>query len=670
MTPARLVARQRPDDDYLEPLLRAKDSLANSFSELVTPVFRQHRTATADEMAAAREALKQRLLTRLSNLYDSSAIIQFMVDVDTELTGEEGKVTRRLYGTPLPKKVREGNGVRTSISLSSAKLALNQTSPAEPGLLTFVADTEDRAQESAESYVFLDLEFQGLNIEHEIAPGFDRYEASSWLSFVVPLAPRETSGMPWRADLGRFTLPLPLRALPTPPSMVVQTGEAAEGHVHGGEAASLRSLLQWNYAFTYAQDYHEPQDAIRLAVEFSVKQQDWHAADRDRLFEALAQFAATYPDVRRDLEQTLRSVGAGPVDQDTLDVARAAFLSFVRLVERVATAAATESGGNAPCRPAKPIGAAEPYRFTSVETSQTMDDSENAALLVGLTGKPPKGVGNPSVEIRDYQTERVESNYDYGFVFFRAKDGRKSYLTAAEGRRIAERRVTLPELDILARQDAWASARLSRNDGTLDPKGRPTSREFIYTTPQVRFANPLYPTLEVRDPIDISAIGALGGEPARRSLAAHLAAFFSALFQEASVPDCTLQVECRYDYAVNPTLSAVSLPVFFRPPRPFEIAHDAILPTDGYPSDPEVTAPAVCDLAAAVLDWAGAHRPSTTDGVLRFDMTIFSHLTETPKPLLCLSGPYLEVRRLDPPLGGSCSDFGPGGSHERTGRTR
>ena len=655
VTPARLVARKCGDADYLEPLLRAKDSLADSFSALVAPVFLQDRITTS-EMEAAHETFKQRLLVRLSDLYASTAIVQFKVDIDADLTGqEEGKVAPRLYGTPLPKEAQEETGVQTSISLSSAKLSLNRTSPAEPALLTFVAESEDRARGAAESYVLLDLEFQGLNIEHEIEPGFDRYEASSWLSFVVPLAPRERFGVPWRVDLGPFTLPLPLRALPTPPSMMAQTGKASikavrERDVDGGDAASLQSLLLWDYAFTYAQDYHEPQDEIHFAVEFSIKPQTSFGLDTDPLFEALAQFVTTYPDVQRDLEKTLRGVDASTADEETLKVARAAFLSLTRLVERVAGATAPGTGGMVPFRSTEGIGGAEPYCFTSVETSKTMDDLDNPALLVGLTGKPPEGVGDPFLEIPGYETERVEESHDYGFVFFASKDGKKSYLTAAEGRRIPERILTLPALDILARQDAWASAQLFRNDRTLDPNRRATNADFIYETPKVRFANPLYPTLEVSESIDISAIGANGKEPIRRSLAAHLAALFSALFEKTLVPDCTLQIECRYDYAVNPALSAVSLPVFFRPPRPFDIARDAIVPDDGCPSDPDVPVPAVCTLAAAVHDWASAHRPNLADGVLRFDITIFSHLSDTPKPLLRLPGPYVEVHHLDPPL--------------------
>lgn len=651
VSPAGLLG-QTEGKDYLNELLELKRSLAESISKMIIPVFRDEEVSDG-ERQAAQEAFRQQLLIRLANAYSTSAVIQFQAEVAADINGKESTQLPRLYGTPLPK---QGEDERAGdVALTSAKLTLKQTTEKDPALLTFLMQTRDTRSEDPSrpmrSYVPLDLWFQGTHIEHEIGslPGIEGYEASSWLSFVIPPRRDGDGNAPLRGDLGTFNVPLPLRVLPTPPSLVTQSGLASgtsrcdDGQTRPGSASSLDELLLWDYVLDYGEDYHQPQDDTHFEVQFNIEDPgDLLAEGVDPLFAALAEFVTVYPDVEKDLKDILRGIDANS-EPEQRERAAAGLVSFIQLVQGVAQAWQSENVLQG--RPGRfaVTGQGEPYAFKITESSIDKQNPDGEpALLVQLQGPPPAGIGDPLVGIEGYETEPVEFQDGYGFIF-KSKD-EETYLTAATGRTIPNRQVILPGMNILARQDAWASARLIRNKSLLpDEDGRETAAAFVYETPLVRFANACHPTLDVDRPVDIAQIGSADDTPETRTLVDHLAALFGKLFEKTTAPSCMLQLECRYGYALNAGLPSVSLPVFLRPPQVFDIEKEA-KPPDGCPGGYSASAPAVSNLASAIQEWFQEKQPSTMQGTLHFDLTIMSNLTVKPMPLVRLRNLYLEIR--------------------------
>lgn len=84
------------------------------------------------------------------------------------------------------------------------------------------------------------------------------------------------------------------------------------------------------------------------------------------------------------------------------------------------------------------------------------------------------------------------------------------YLTAADGQAIAQRTVVLGAMSVLQRQDAWATIQVKRNQVLA---GKPIADPFVYTTPKVRFAGPLFPTLDQDALIPLATIDPPTGIP-------------------------------------------------------------------------------------------------------------------------------------------------------------
>jgi hypothetical protein len=608
LSPEYAVPARALQVNALEPLLGAKEELATAFSRLVAPVFKSVEPIKPEEKSAAEELLRQRLLVRLSNLYDSAALVQFSTEVKSHFDGDGAP---RLYGKPEPKSA---SNQTPEVSFSSAKLSL--AGGATPSLLTFAAEIADQTSGLKESYLPLELEFKATHIEHEIDEGMDGYQPSSWLAFVTPPEPLIQ-------DLGGFNLPRLLRLGPTPPNLKHQAVDFGPRL----SPTSLASLLNWDYQFSYSQSYHEPQDKTKFEVTFGPAPEQWLDDEPNPLFNALVKFAAAYP----GLLQTLNNaIAKGEGEQE-------AFAAITALIDEVAVAARTVLIDTAVPTLSELANDAQKYAFTIDQKPIDLDQRAGAVLFLGIVGKPPEGVGEPSVQIEGYVTEPVvEEEYDFGFVFHHGDGETRNYLSAEAGRSIPERTVTLPGLNVLARENAALSAWVVRNENTIDPV-RKTSPEFIYESARSEPGFRVYPMIEIEDEIRIHEIGGT----ARRSLAQHLGTFWSALFAESSATQCILQLECSYGYRLdgNSILPAIRVPVLFRPPAPFQ------LPTQN--GQGTMIPAAVENLAKAMDDWAAQKQPSQTQAELSLDITIFTSSGEQT-PLLQLHNAVLAVSSLEP----------------------
>ena len=394
----------------------------------------------------------------------------------------------------------------------------------------------------------------------------------------------------------------------------------------------LSTATRWHYAFSYSLQVHDQHDEIRGTVRFNLVDRGLRlraAGGRD-MFDNLAQFTQVYPQVRSDLNDYLVPIDVDTTDKTQLANAQAALESAATMIDWLATSPPRFADSVHP--PALTASGDGSIAFTIAEGSAQIGGVDALTVTVTLTEALPAGAGAPLVEIPGYTCERQASTDPLAGVFaYTAPDG--TYLPAAAGMYIAARTFVLPDLDILERQDAKAEVYITRN-ADLVP-GKTIADEFVYTTPTVSFDQPLHPTLVVDEAINLATIFSTGPKaPVKRPLACQLAVLYDALFAQAGTDDVTLQATLYYDYAINPGLANVRLPVYLMPPTLTKLRDGGF----GTPLE-DVIAMQV----AGWNTWWQANAPETAAGSLALDLTVMSNLTARPMPILHLTGLYVPL---------------------------
>jgi hypothetical protein len=637
------TAGSGPRVDYLQKILDQKKLFAVSASKWMIPVYEGETT----DATAARAAFYQQLLTRLSNAYTTRAAIQFDAKVNATIVEPIATVNARLFGSVLD--ARAAGEARSEITLTSPKLAL-AVSDHTP--LPFLLMAPDQVEEDGAvvKAIDLDLTYDVTHLEHQIGElhGIKDYLASAWVSFVVPGETR-----PLSQSLGKFPVPMVLRAFPTSPAMASQAGSASNP---GGD---LPALTQWNYAFSYSLPYHYPQDRVHCTVEFNIKDRMTARAGFLDAFPQIAEFINVFPSVYADFVGLLQKIDATTDDPTLIQNGLIAVKSFIDLMERI-TRVLDGKALLVPSTPRRLSGAPSlTYTFFVEEGSVELDDPKEPgkkvrALLVSIVGEPPSGIGTPTVLIepgtyqaKPYASAECDGKARFCYVYY--DPATDTHLSAADGQKIGARSVALPGMDILQRQDAWATVYAKRNE--LLVPGRPTAEPFVYRTPDVQFANPLHPTLDWTNGINIAEIGST--HPVTRTLAGQLETLFNALFANfptgaGSNDRVTIQAEVTYDHSLADGVPPIGLPVFMQGGREIIVPPKASDTAEGEGAIP---------LAEMILGWDGAIRtwfdqkvPSSNAGTLRFDLAILSNLSRQPLPLLRLRGLFLPIEWINPPL--------------------
>jgi hypothetical protein len=604
--------------DYLERVLRAKKTLADWISALMIPLYKNK----SPEGDVVREAFRQQLLGRLSNAYSTRAGIQFRADA---WASGHDPIEPRLFGGVLDKAPASSG----DITLSSPKLPLRTAQDIALPILLGAPEALTRDGVVVGS-LELDLAWEPLSIEHQIAKpaGIDGYLASSWLSFVLPDASLSS-------DLGCFEVPLVLRSFPAGPAMTGQDGVAAVT-----DAATLAELTRWNYSFSWSLSFHYEQDRMHGTVEFNVSASGASAIPDD-LFPELAEFVTVYPQVRADLVTVLAGVDATTQAQDVLKNASVAAQAFVDLLERITVPPKNPHDALVFTPPPAALSSADDlrYEFQLAEgfaAQENPDGSPVRALLITLSGEVPPGIGEPVVLVdpgRYYPEPHPVADGALGFCY--REHGTDVYLTEADGQKIPGRTMVLPDLEVFQRQDAWAGARITRNEEIIP--GHDIADDFVYTTPVARFAGPMLPTLDWSVPVDLGRLGRATGP---RPLEQQFKTLFNELFSDDSGP-LTIEASLDYGYRLVADLDPIDLPVFFQPPTTVPVADRGL----GSPLDKMADA-----WAAAIRSWFEAAPPSGADGTLHCDLAILSNLTADPMPLFRLRNLYLHLTDVTPPL--------------------
>jgi hypothetical protein len=607
-TAAMQIVGVRKGINRLAELLVQKGLLATAVSKLMIPLYKLDKN---QEPAFVQSVYHQQLLTRLANAYDIKAGIQFRASVFAQGggAGQPPMLFGAVHDDP-PESDEEEDLRRSDITLTSPKLALEQNGSVPLPILLGAPETVTTDGAVAGS-VDLTLTWRPSAIEHQIAPaqGLGAYTASSWLSFVIPDSKLD-------APLGTCTVPIVLRAFPAGPVLTEQTGERTFE-----EATELADLTKWRYEASWSLPFHYVQDRVHGVIEFNVAPGAAAAAAPD-LFDALAQFTTVYPAIKADLDRFLAPIDAltslGP-EVDCADVSLQSFVEVLAIVNAAAAGAAGLALGD----PGPAAAGAANYGFEVIEGANS-----SGYLQITLESHGPAVVFEPVVNIPGYEADLVGEPPGLRRFIYRSKSGK--YLTQAEGQQIPDRTLVLPTVDVLQRQDAWATVWVTRNEQILEG-GPELADPFVYTTGKTKFSEPMLPSLESEHVIDIATIGPGGPD---RTLDLHLTELFRALFADVphEVTEVLIGAEASYLYSVLPGADPVELPIFFQPLLPVVIAK------------PGATLPELTNNWSDLIDlWRKGEQPVTAGARLHFDLTIFSSLTKNSMPLLRLRNLELAV---------------------------
>jgi LysM repeat protein len=589
--------------DYQAQLLACKKSLADTIRKQLTNILAT-QPATGTPLNDAEEQMYQQLLNNLTNAYTISAVIQFPVAVSAPYPGQGETIAPNLYGVPVTSKA-EGDTSDTSpvapYSVSTAKVALAGNTAS---FLTFMFNVNTPGNQS--SFEF-GLQYQVTHLEYGVkaVPGIADYKGSQWLNFVL---------QPAATAIGEVTVPVLLRAYPTPPSTLTQTFTQLT------PITTLQEAREWSYGFTYASS-HEAQDSIDAVVELNLRPLVsvlMAAEETPNLLHELTEFTHVYARIQQDLVLYLPQITRDTKTSDSNFInAQAAVIAFLQLIARISNAwpywQEAKNTFYAPNEVAQ-------VSFEFVVTEKSLEqDNPNTALVVALSSEEsiPAGLQWPLVSIEGYINVPDEPAASYTY------ENKNIPLTFSEAQKIPDRNVTFTALDILQFQNAWASVSLKRNAELLP--GIPTNSDFVYQTPFVSFANRLVPLLSCDQPIDIATMNS-SGTVQQATLLQHLVNLFSTLFEGDTSSEELIKLGCTYYYAINTAiiLPEVQVPVLLATPFDLSVPSDYTVPPGGCPESELDEGPLVCVLNSAIQQWLLTNVPLTTNGRFVFSIVLFS----------------------------------------------
>ena len=636
----------QPTNPY-ETILAAKKLLADSISARVVNVF---ETASPDAgLADAAETFRQQLLVNLTAAFTVDVLMQYPVEVTNSQYAATDPFAPQLFGKPVTQNPDDPEAVeqKDAYSFSTGKFSLAKRPTGTH--LTFSFDT-NREQQGRDGSQFddvftIDLFHQLNALEHEIHPvsGIRGYLASSWLTFVLPDSFEAVGDQTLLVPLGTQTIPVPLRAYPTPPSLSEQTfiphakQFAGDGNLlaTNNEDQLLRARL-WNYRCQY-EYVGAAHDKILADVKLNVPaesmvQAQFNDLDSPDLFASLVQFTAAYPGIAKDLDQYLAK-GIEPGKAWT------AITSFAWLAQRTANAWRS-------WQPDRELFATAPPEYHFVIAQHAEMKHEVNALVVSVTADGDSRLPSvPRVEIAGYKTEPLKwPTADSGSYFFVSLTTHE-ILTYEDGRNLSSRSLVFTDFDVLKVENAWAGAAVKRNEDLLPDTV--TNPDFILQSPVVRFINVLTPLLDPAVDIDIADYTS---QPSA-SLAWFLSNFLTAFFAgaETAVNELrTIRMGASYSYGLDTVVGAeaeepqtpdlnVTIPILLTLPTSISIAN---LSPDN---------PFIRSVADTITAWFKNNKPTGIDsnGRLWFDLSVYSSLSESQLPVLRMRRLFLKTSLLD-----------------------
>ena len=585
-----------PSPNPVNQILNAKKELARRISTRLAGPFLD--AAVDDEMRkASRDKLEQELLVRLSAAYQ----IDSVVALNATVSGPKSDAAPQFYGSVSAKKSTTAtNATESPYTFSTALVGFDDT--AKSRILTFTFATANKA---AASIVNIGAQFDISHLmydPHAMPTPLDKYTASSWLSFVTPFAlASEQVRAAVKTSLGDLGIPVPLKAYPTPPSLVNQVAAGFPQQDGTVERARL-----WEYSFDYAYS-GAAQDDVHVKVDIGSSSGINASALVEYPFEsALLQFTQSWEALNADLDSYVRT-------PDFTGKGLAVIQSFAWLVQQL-----SDTWPQDQVVKNDALSIARSIEFSVLQNSVDTDKQKG---VLEVTVNDPADAAIPAIEIDGYTLQQQTPG------IYRYKDpGSDFYLPYEAALHITQRKVDLigatpspaAAFDILAENSAWGSLYVARNERY---GARPGNPDFIYRTPYVRHVTPAVPLLNpaIEIPMQQYSTGTL-------PLVTYLTNFTAALLtpQGSATPVArTLQIGCLYRYFVD---EARQLPV--------EVPVALSVPATILPSSPVLQS--LADSVQGFLANSSLHPQQGDGSQFVFTYSLFDDALSTTLPLLKL----------------------------------
>jgi LysM repeat protein len=631
LSPALAVPAYAVDATDTVQIIEDKRRIAGALKERLQLVLQNQQGQGS--LAEAKEALYQAMLQTLSSAFTVDTIVQVPVAVTSTLP--DGKKLTDPKSAPRLSGKIVMNGQQTELpnafSFSTAKVSLtDSTAPAPTPTANFLFSVKAPAQHKD---VQLNLQYIANELElpdpNEV---IGDYEGSSWLKFVLPLDPANST-------IGNVDIPVPLRAYPSPVTLVSQTAQQGTQSPKNAD-----DLLPWNFKFVYQHDDAE-QDTPLVVFSFNAPvspQESLFAAstyDVNKVFAALAKFISAYGTLKDDLA-ALAQVAPGTAATNPNPTISAAVSTFAFLVHQVADAWQPRADALAFSPPQ------ETYRYQMQKDA----DSQNELTALTITsldenGEPveiapalwPYAYALDSGTFVELTAERPDVPaqqliYDY-------PSGIKADQPLAQYFVFAEQEPTQPPQpptagnvqqtfefrnpDIFTWQTAHSAVSISRN---LSLVSSPTNTAFVYCTPLTNFPSIAMASVLATDTIALAAAQNAGQA---------LGEFFQELLshnQWQKTDTLTIRFAASYSFdlatshAAGSKLSSLDagVPILLVPTYDFNPS-----------SDGDWTNPAsfVAQIENALDAWTTQHAPLPPHGSYLFDLTIYAAQGES-RPLI------------------------------------
>lgn len=609
-----------PQAGYLYRLLQSKKVLASAIASTATPVLDQ---PAGDLKPAAVDKLEQALLRRLSNASSLTCVAVFPVtNAHYAPALPSGVVAPRLFGQPTGNLGNTGALSNDNFALSTAKIPLAAGAGDDASSLAFLVSS--RSAES-EAYVQLALGYALTHVEHDIhgVPGIENYQQSRWVTFLT--GPYNEAIKP--SSGARFAIPIALRALPVPATVVAQTGRSSAIDLSTAPPAALKA---WTYRFSYLQQ-QAAQDSVIAHVVFNADAEGQMLrgtpSPTDQLYTALAQFVAIYPAVNRDLETWLRPIdGRTAVGDPAVKLASNAVAALDTVVSNVAEAFAAWAASRSVTARVLESNYKVEYTFEI----RLVPDEQTQAAHVQILPQAFTQYGQPSSNFLPAATVLIDpDNYTPRQISFDPATGAVTWgyelrkdaknpslppvLPYEAARLINERSVEFAELDLFALQNGWASIQVSRNRHLAPDPAVKTTPAFEFASAVARFADAMVPLLQIPS----YALDRQGLQP--ESITHWLDGFFAGLLAPTLRADTALPVllglQSSYTYSLVPDAGKNSVP-------PTVVPVSLLAPTL---TAGEVHPPFITQVGNANQQWFEAAQPVRDESAgFRFGLTVFS----------------------------------------------
>ncbi|MGG6231466.1 LysM peptidoglycan-binding domain-containing protein [Tenacibaculum sp. SDUM215027] len=674
---------------FLEAITKAKSLLAETISTKVEPILTAPEVNEARKLNA-QEKFKQQLLIQLGNTYSVNTVVQMQVTAESGIARKEAnQIAPRLYGTP--SIVNNAEGDSKLYSISNAKIQLDYEDGEKTSDISFIFSTKNSKEFTS---VALGMDYQITHVEFDITdvPDVKGYQASKWLTFIVPVNLAETvepnfDNSPLQQSLGTVDIPIVLRNYPKPPTLTTQEGKAVS--VAGNTTKeTLEKASEWNFTYTYSED-QAAQDQIYSDIRFNIfdskNNKSLRKASSRNLFNDMAQMVSVWSSVLNDMTKYLTLISPTSDETDSnLNKAFSAMKAMVQITNNLAVAWSEHNNNNnniAASNNSSLVKTQEPtsvYNFiiqqnedsyftttcdcqggkeckrlvVSIVLPENMSEIDkqlflNKFSLAEIPNAPLINIKNYTrVQATDESGTPIENSYWY------VKDPKaktKKYLGYPCSFEIPNRTVEVNGLNVLQFQNTWAGIAVIRNEGLVEDN--PTNPEFIYRTPLIRFSNKLIPLLSNNTEINIAKI--IDEKGSTVSLSEHLATFFKTFFTYDELQQQTIKITGYWNYYLQEKegsdLPPVQLPILLYTPFSFDIPKDYTIPNEGCSGEITSTTPFVCQLAKALEKWYENKKPATTDAYFSFDLSVFSEVEGANLPLIQLSNlvlPYKNINNL------------------------